>query len=97
MENGKEDPDTPIAAQFAVVEKAYRIWKGQRTRARQPSQSPSSSKSQVDLTKPPAMCIQYTHMLANLLFNSDYDEDILLIPDIVWSNPTDSANNVIHK
>ncbi|MCP4602457.1 MAG: hypothetical protein GY847_18405, partial [Proteobacteria bacterium] len=33
VENGKEDPDMPIAAQFAVVEKAYRIWKGQQTRA----------------------------------------------------------------
>ncbi|MCP4602412.1 MAG: hypothetical protein GY847_18170 [Proteobacteria bacterium] len=54
---GKEDLNMLIAARFAVVEKAYWIWKGQRTKVRQPSQSPSGSKSQVDLTKPPAVRI----------------------------------------
>ncbi len=96
IETGKEDPNTSAAAQFGAAERVHKTWlkQNEQRRARKLSQSPSSSRSRVDTSKPPMVCIRYDHSLAGVLFSMDYDEDDSLMQGISLFSPDDSDNDV---
>ncbi len=97
MEMGMEDPHTSAEARFKAAQKAYKTWHSQQTRTRKPSQSPGSSRSRVDQSRPPTACIRYDNTLAEVLFGTDYDEDDFLVRGINLFNPFDSDNDVTQK
>ncbi len=94
VEMGMEDPNTSMLARFIAIEKAHKTWMSQRTRARKPSQSPSSSRSQVDRDDWLRTRIRFACSLAEILFLNDYDEDNFLAPGITLFNVFDSDNDV---
>ncbi len=97
MDNGTEDPYTSVQLQFGAAQKAHQTWMNQRTRVQKPSQSPSSSRSQVDQGESQRAHIRYKRTLAHTLYANDYDEDNFLVSGITIFNPTDSDNDVYQK
>ncbi len=97
IETGMEDRHTSAEARFKAAEKVHKNWQKQQMRTRKLSQSLSSSRSRVDQSRPPMACIRYTHTLAEMMFDLDYDEDEFLTPGINLFSPFDSDNDVILK
>ncbi len=82
VEKGTEDPNTSVAARYKAAERVHQTWLGQRMRVLKPCQSPSSSRSRVDQSKPPMARIRYERSLVEILFLNDYDENDFLVSGI---------------
>ncbi len=97
IDNGTEDPYTTVQLRFGAAQKAHQTWMNQRTRVRKPSQSPSSSRSQVDQGESQRARIRYECTLVNILYANDYDEGGFLVQGITLFNLYESDNDFYLK